>query len=204
MTSASQTSTARPLRRRPQPQASKTREALLERAAAHVKAQGFASSGVDAIAAAADLTSGAVYRHFKGKTDLFAALLGTQLQHTAQRFAAVSSGDTRAARKTLAAYLSVAHVDHPAEGCPLPSLTPEVARSDAGVRQAFQDGLIQVHAQVARLAQSEERAWALISQCAGAVMLARAMKAPETRAALLEAAMSEASNLLQLPEKDSP
>ena len=200
MTTSSQIPAVTPLKRQPRPQASKTREALLERAAAHVKAQGFASSGVDAIAAAADLTSGAVYRHFRGKADLFAALVRTQLQQTTQRFAAVSCGDARATHKTLAAYLSVAHVEHPAQGCPLPSLTPEVARSDPAVRQAFQDGLIEVHAQVARLTQSEDRAWALISQCVGAVMLARATNAPDTRAALLRAAMTEASNLLQLPE----
>ncbi len=182
--------------RYPDHQKSKTREALLEHTAAHVKAKGFASSGVDAIAAAAGVTSGALYKHFSGKEDLFAALVSTQLERTALRFASVPANDAASAQKALAAYLSLAHVDHPEQGCALPSLTPEVARSGEAVRQAFQEGLLDVHAQIAKLTQSDAKAWSMISQCVGAVMLARAMNMDDARHKLLLAVKQEAATLL--------
>ena len=189
-------SAAEPAMRYPGHQKSKTRETMLEHTAAHVKAHGFASSGVDAIAAAAGVTSGALYKHFSGKQDLFAALVSAQLEHTAQRFASVPAKDRESARNALTAYLSLAHVDHPANGCPLPSLTAEIARSGEAVRQAFQEGLLDVHAQIARLTQSDAKAWSMISQCVGAVMLARAMNPDEARRTLLQAVKQEAAALL--------
>ena len=182
--------------RYPDDHKSKTREALLEHTAAHVKAKGLAGSGVDAIAAAAGVTSGALYKHFSGKEDLFAALVGTQLERTAQRFASVPDKDGALAQKALSAYLSLEHVDHPEQGCPLPSLTPEVARSGEAVRRAFQEGLLQVHAQIARLTRSDEKAWSVISQCVGAVMLARAMNPDGARRDLLQAVKRQSLHLL--------
>jgi AcrR family transcriptional regulator len=194
--SSNKTTSRQSSMRYPDHHKSKTREALLEHTAAHVKAQGFASSGVDAIAAAAGVTSGALYKHFSGKEDLFAALVHSQLERTAQRFAVVPAEDGVAAQGALAAYLSGPHVDQPEAGCPLPSLTPEIARSGEAVRQAFQEGLLHVHAQVARLTQSEEKAWSMISQCVGAVMLARAMTDDGTRRKLLQAVRQQASTML--------
>jgi len=177
----------------------KTRERLLDDAARHVKKFGLAGSGVDAIAASAGVTAGALYKHFAGKSDLFAAVVAAELQRTADRFAAVAPGGGAAARQALAAYLSLAHVRQPDGGCPLPALTPEIARADDTVRQAFQVGLDDVHAQVEKFTGSGSRAWALIAACAGAVMLARAMPDARSRGDLLDAVAQEASALLATP-----
>jgi TetR/AcrR family transcriptional regulator, transcriptional repressor for nem operon len=177
----------------------KTRERLLDDAARHVKKFGLAGSGVDAIAASAGVTAGALYKHFAGKTDLFAAVVAAELQRTAERFAAVAPGDGAAAKRALAAYLSLAHVRQPDGGCPLPALTPEIARADDTVRQAFQAGLDAVHAQVEKMTGSRTQAWALIAACVGAVMLARAMPGAKERGDLLDAVAQEASALLVTP-----
>ena len=174
----------------------KTRERLLDDTARHVKKFGFAGSGVDAIAASAGVTSGALYKHFAGKSDLFAAVVAAELERTAHRFAAVAPGDSAAARKALGAYLSLAHVRQPDGGCPLPALTPEIARADGTVREAFRAGLADVHAQVEKMTGSPTRAWALIAECVGAVMLARAMPDAAERGDLLDAVAHEASALL--------
>jgi TetR/AcrR family transcriptional regulator, transcriptional repressor for nem operon len=185
--------------RYPKDHKQKTRERLLDDTARHVKKHGFAGSGVDAIAASAGVTSGALYKHFAGKSGLFAAVVAADLQRTADRFAAVAPGDGAAARMALAAYLSLAHVRQADRGCPLPALTPEIARADDTVREAFQAGLVDVHAQVEKLTGSSTRAWALIAQCVGAVMLARAMPGARERAELLDAVTQEASALLAHP-----
>ena len=186
--------------RYPKDHKQKIRERLLDDTARHVKQHGFAGSGVDAIAASAGVTSGALYKHFAGKSDLLAAVVAMELERTAERFAAVPSGDGDAAQRALAAYLSLAHVQRADAGCPLPALTPEVGRADATVRQAFRLGLADVHAQVEKMTGSSTGAWALIAQCVGAVMLARAMpdEAAERRD-LLEAAVRAGSALLAAP-----
>jgi AcrR family transcriptional regulator len=51
-----------------------TRRALLDCAAAAFEEQGYTEASLDDIAAAARLTKGAVYHHFRGKQDLFRAV----------------------------------------------------------------------------------------------------------------------------------
>jgi AcrR family transcriptional regulator len=172
------------------------RQRLLENSTRHVKQHGFAASGVDALASAAGVTTGSLYKHFHGKVDLFAALIRSDLQRTADRFANLPPGETAAAEKAVAAYLSPQHVQHPERGCPLPALTAEVARAGDSVRSAFEDGLRQVHRQLEPITGSSNEAWALIAQCVGAVMLARAALDPELQRELLESAKSQTRALL--------
>jgi len=172
------------------------RQRLLDAGACHVKQHGFAASGVDALAAAAGVTSGSFYRHFAGKSDLFAGVIRTELQRTAERFASIRAGDDHAVAKAMAAYLGPHHLRHPERGCPLPALTAEVARADDIVRTAFDDGLREVHAALEPIAGSGARAWALIAHSVGAVMLARAALDPELQRELLAAARVETLALL--------
>ena len=166
----------------------KARRRLLEQGGSHAKKHGFGGSGMDALAAAAGVTTGALYKHFDGKSDLFAAVVEAELQRTAERYRAIPEDDPDAAARSIAGYLSARHVDHPEEGCLLPSLTPEVARADETVRSVFQAGMLDVHAALERLAGSSDAAWALIAQNVGAVMIARAMSSERVRRELLSAA----------------
>ena len=178
-----------------------TRTRLLESGGSHAKKHGFGGSGMDSLAAAAGVTTGSLYKHFEGKSDLFAALIRAELQRTAKRFSAIAPGDLMAATKALAAYLSVNHVKHPEAGCALPSLTPEVARADESVRDAFQSEMIAIHAIVAdRLTCSSDTAWALIAQSVGAVMLARAMRDETVRRELLGASARQGAAMLRTRE----
>lgn len=167
------------------------RQRLLSASARHVKQHGFAASGVDALASAAGVTCGSLYKHFEGKSDLFAAVIRAELQRTAERFADIDPGDADAADKAMATYLSLQHLRHPQRGCPLPGLSAEVARADDAVRAAFDDGLREVHAQLQPIAGSSAKAWALINQSVGAVMLARAALDPALQRELLASARAE-------------
>ena len=161
--------------RYPKEHKEQARQRLVEGGARLAKKRGFVAAGIDDLAAAAGVTSGSVYKHFDGKSDLLSAIIAAELGRSAARFAAVPVGDNARLDRALGAYLSEEHVAHPESGCALPSLTADVARADPVVRRAFEQGLLAVHAALKRHLRSGDAAWALIAQSVGAVMLARAM-----------------------------
>ena len=171
------------------------RQRLVANGARLAKGRGFAASGIDAMAAASGVTSGSLYKHFSGKSDLFAAIVKAELQRSADRFS--GAAEASSFEKALAAYLSLQHVDHPERGCALPSLTAEVARADESVRAAFQEGLLDIHDVLKQLLKSGDEAWALIAQSVGAVMLARAVLDDDVRSDLLSAAKKSGRALLK-------
>lgn len=181
--------------RYPKDHKEQSRQRLVESSGRMAKQRGFASSGIDAMAAASGVTSGSLYKHFSGKSELFAAIVQAELGRSADVFAEVSA-DVISFEKALDAYLSLQHVHHPDRGCALPSLTAEVARSDKSVRAAFQKGLLAIHGALTRSLKSDEQAWALIAQSVGAVMLARAVLDDDVRNDLLLAAKKNGKTLL--------
>ena len=79
--------------RYPKEHKEKARQRLVENSGRLAKQRGFAASGVDALAAASGVTSGSFYKHFSGKSDLFAAVVTAELQRSAQRFSAVADAE---------------------------------------------------------------------------------------------------------------
>lgn len=166
-----------------------TRERLLDKAGALAKRQGFASTGVDAMVAEAGLTAGAFYVHFGSKSDMLKALLEKEMAASMAMFGDADSplADAELAQR-IAAYLSIAHVEHPEAGCCLPTLTAEVARADDGVRDRFEQAIQQLQARLCLLMDGDsDRAWSVLAQAVGAVMLARAMRGKPARKAVLDA-----------------
>lgn len=174
--------------RYPKDHKEEARRDLLERGARHAKKHGYAGSGMDAIAAAAGVTTGALYRHFSGKSDLFAALVQAELRRMAEQYGGILAGDPEGIAAAVAGYLSMHHVRHPETGCALPSLTPEVARAGADVRAAFERGVLGIVEAFERATGSREAAWSTIAQIVGAVMLSRAMVDEGVQRELLGAA----------------
>ena len=85
--------------RYPEEHKADARYRLLDSGGRHAKCHGFAASGVDALASAAGVTSGSLYKHFDGKSGLFAALIRAELDHAVDRFADIAYGDLEAAEK---------------------------------------------------------------------------------------------------------
>lgn len=67
----------------------RTRGALLRAAGTAFAENGYDGSSLDAIAAAADLSKGAVYAHFETKRDLYLAVVSMVLDEAERRLAAV-------------------------------------------------------------------------------------------------------------------
>lgn len=172
------------------------RAKLLEAGGRHAKRNGFISSGMADLAAAAGVTTGSLYKHFSGKSDLFVALVTAELQRTADLYSAVDPADSVQVARALGGYLSMDHVQQPGAGCPLPSLTPEIGRADDEVKDAFEKGVQTIHANVTALTGDSDTAWAVMAQNVGAVMLARAMHSEALQRDLLDAVRHAGEQLL--------
>lgn len=163
------------------------RAKLVDASGRYAKQHGFNSSGMADLAAAAGVTTGSLYKHFKGKSELFVSLIKIELQRTADMYGAIDAADPTQVSRALGGYLSLSHVQHPDLGCPLPSLTPEIGRSDSEVKLAFEQGVQAIHANLNAITGDADTAWVVMAQNVGAVMLARAMQSEELQKELLKA-----------------
>lgn len=160
-----------------------TRERILDKAGALAKEKGFGTTGIDALMAAAGLTAGGFYAHFNSKSELLSALIDRELSRSQAMFDVPSDAALAGA---VQAYLSLAHVEQPQRGCPLTSLSSEIARADDAVRNTFESRLLEIQRIVREHTQDDAEAWSLIAQAVGAVTLARAMRSRASRKALLD------------------
>lgn len=171
-----------------------TRARLLTVTGSLVKKQGFAATGVDALMAAAGLTSGAFYSHFGSKKALLEAIIDNELARSRKFFAAESTAEALLAVEK---YLSLAHVNGPESGCALPSLSSEIARADEATRRMFENGLCQLQQQILATVRDEGKAWALIALLVGAVAVARGLVSDSARQAILDGALGQVRQMLQ-------
>jgi AcrR family transcriptional regulator len=160
-----------------------TRIRLLKQAGALAKREGFANTGVDAMTAAAGLTAGAFYAHFGSKSEMLEALIEQELEASLAMF---ERAECVGLDQLVAGYLSLAHVEHPEAGCCLPALSAEIARAAEPARRTFERSVKKLQALLAERLGDSDRAWALLTQAVGAVMLARALPTRTTRKSLLD------------------
>jgi TetR/AcrR family transcriptional regulator, transcriptional repressor for nem operon len=123
----------------------RTRERILDAAGRGFRKGGFGGVGVDGLAKEAGVTSGAFYVHFDSKAAAFR-------DSVAHGLASINSNMLRIQAELgsgwwpayVRFYLSAKRTCDLAESCPLQSMTPEVARSDASSRVAFEAGFRQI------------------------------------------------------------
>ncbi|MGW7006524.1 TetR/AcrR family transcriptional regulator [Streptomyces sp. NPDC054933] len=170
------------------------RREVLDAAAAQVRRRGADAVTVPQVMAAAGLTHGGFYRHFRSKQDLVAqactAAFVERIREM-ERIRADSPDGPTALRTFIARYLSVAHRDAPGEGCGIAALAGDVARAetDSALRAAYLDGL---HAMIDKMVSYSERPAATelveLSVMVGALVLARASAGDEVSEHILDAA----------------
>ncbi len=163
-----------------------TRAKLIASSRAIAKRDGFEAAGVDGLMAAIGLSGGAFYNHFASKDELFAALVECEMAHSTVLLAGADAADPDAIVGALRRYLTSAHASQPEAGCALPALGAEIARADVSVRSGVEQSLRKLQrAWRDRLAGDGDRAWALIAQCVGAILLARVVASGRTRGEIL-------------------
>jgi len=169
-----------------------TREKLLASSAVSAKKSGFSTVGVDGLMKAIGLSGGAFYSHFSSKDELFKVIVERELAHSLDR---LSDGamDSAKLERCLRQYLSMSHVEQPEIGCALPVLGAEIARADAQVRETAQAWICRLHKSWANILGSDSLAWAILSQCVGALVVARMLATPEIQCDVLKSNHAEIS-----------
>jgi TetR/AcrR family transcriptional repressor of nem operon len=138
---------------------------------------------VDAIMKEAGLTPGGFYAHFASKEALFAeamiAALDTRKGLRAAKSTTPSATDPLGL--LIKGYLSRTHRDTVGEGCPLPAVTSDVSRKSDLTRETYERQFLRYLNEIESLLPensetARERALAILAQCVGGLMLARAVK----------------------------
>lgn len=182
-----------------------TRARILESAGHRFKRDGIDGSGVAVLMKDAGLTNGAFYAHFGSKDDLVEAVVANELARQVEGFADLPEG-AAGVEELVRRYLSTAHRDDPAHGCPSAALLDEIARSPEHVRVAFTAGLLGVvDAIEARLApgstpttQSRAQGMSVFALMIGTVQVARATTDPVLADEVIERGLTNALTLLGL------
>jgi TetR/AcrR family transcriptional repressor of nem operon len=115
----------------------RTRQRILEAAAAAFRARGINGVGLADVMQTAGLTHGGFYAHFKSKDDLIAATLAFINESRLARFdEMIPVTQHGSALATMAdVYLSTRHREHPETGCAIATLGCELAREDGRARR---------------------------------------------------------------------
>ena len=164
-----------------------TRQRLLTSSRAIAKKGGFKATGVDALMASVGLTGGAFYSHFPSKQALFAELIAQEMDNSSAMLAGGTDSPDNHVAKCLRNYLSSFHALNPEVGCVLPTLGPEIAQAGPEVRSVVEAALKRTQKSWSARTGDPDAAWALIAQCVGALVLARAVESERTRKDILAA-----------------
>ena len=160
-----------------------TRRKVLAEAAAAIRKHGPGGIGVADLMAKVGLTHGGFYAHFESKDELIAEAISTMFDDRYAVFLSNVEGQEPA--KGLAAfmdgYLSAKHRDAMQSGCPLPSLSGDVARLPPAARKRFATGTRRLTSAIAEMLHAigkpepQQLAASMLAEMVGALALSRAI-----------------------------
>jgi TetR/AcrR family transcriptional repressor of nem operon len=190
--------------RYPADQKTRARDALLRAGTRSLKTSGFNGIGVDGLAAAAGVTSGAFYSNFANKEAMLEAVIDAGV---GEPFLSDTDSATLAEARArligfLQEYISADHSLDAAEGCVMPALSADVSRAEPPVKDAYQRKMIALIDRIAALLDGEEsdrrrRAWSIVALMVGSIVISRGMpEQSQSRSAPLDSALSTASALI--------
>lgn len=127
-------------------QARENRARIVETASALFRERGYDGVSVADLMAAAGLTHGGFYKHFRSKADLIAEAAAVGFAQSVADLADTS------ATAFIKQYVSRQHRDASGQGCTLAALSGDAARQPESIKQAFASG---IESQLATLAQGD-------------------------------------------------
>lgn len=159
-----------------------TKLRMLDAASRSFRSHGFAGIGVDGIAKAAGVTSGAFYAHLGSKNKAFEAILITGLDEVIEGVPKFQQDfKTEWVQAFADYYLGPPHIGDLEGGCAMASLTSEVVKSDAILQSIYEQKMSKIADLMAvGLADGEDadkkaRAWTLLSTLIGGLNIVRAI-----------------------------
>ena len=187
-------------------QKAKAKTMILQAGASAFKTCGFDGIGVDGVAAAAGVTSGAFYSNFASKAALLEAIVErAEDDPSIDTDIGSPAGRTERLRGWLAAYLDPGHRDDVGRGCLLPALSADVARADPAVKRAYERRVQHLVGWIAKAldgteADREQSAWSIVALLIGALSVSRALPDAAQARHVLDAALRTA---LQIADRSS-
>lgn len=170
-------------------EAAETRRAIVAAAADYIRRTGIAGASLSDVMAAAGLTHGGFYKHFRNREQLIAEALVAAGRSSAEMLREVRAKKGRNA--ALDRYLSREHRDAATPTCPMAALGSEAARSSGETRAAAAVVIEQMIDELAEDQSSEEsRAEAMVDYATmiGAMTLARIVSGTTLSEEILERA----------------
>ena len=194
------------LMRYPPDQKAKARAAMVEAGAKALRQKGFNGIGVDGLASAAGVTSGAFYSNFANKEALLKDIIGTCLGEPFVSAEGTVLERREKLKEWLVLYFSVGHRDSPETGCVMPTLSADVARANKDVRVTYTGRIKVLVTKIAEVLEGEtngreQRAWNIIALMVGAVSIARAMTDQGCAEAALDCILSSAMAQISDPKR---
>jgi len=160
-----------------------TRQRILDAASQSFRTHGFAGIGVDGIAKAAKVTSGAFYSHFGSKDGAFSVAIDAGLDEVIAALPYFQKNDGDKWVESFANYyIGKAHRDDLANGCAMTTLSPEVVRAAPEFRLAYEKKMKQIVDIISNglegdsIEECRARAWAMLGTLIGGLTLSRAVK----------------------------
>jgi TetR/AcrR family transcriptional repressor of nem operon len=191
----------------------RSRQAILDGAGRLFRARGYEATSIDDVTAAAGLTRGTFYAHFKSKEALLAEVLRANyglIRMMRGRKARDPWGLRRETWRVLRDYLAPAHIAEVGPGCTLAALSGDAARAGPEARAAYSETLAaliqEFERSMPRPGPAGDRAALAVIISVGAVTLARACADQPARSGrLLRAAgRAMAAELAPLKPPSSP
>ena len=174
----------------------RTHEKVVHQAAQAIREHGPHNIGVADLMAKAGLTHGGFYAHFKSKDDLIAEAISQMFdeRYEAFRKSLEGVGPAEGFERYIDGYLSTRHRDRRHRGCPIPTLSSDLARMPAAARKRFEAGTQRITDGIAETLRALKQpkadvlAASILSEMVGALAIARAIGKTELSERILKAA----------------
>ena len=184
----------------------RTRRKVLSEAAAAIREHGPERISVADLMAKAGLTHGGFYAHFKSKDELVSHAISQMFDERYEFFTSCVEGrePARGLEKYIDHYLSMNHRDNAHRGCPMPSVSGDLARLPVQARKRFTAGVERLTHAIAALLQElqrpdpEELAASTLAEMVGALALSRAVAERGTAEHILKSSRNAINRRLGL------
>lgn len=184
-------------------QAAANKEAILTAASRLYREKGIDGIGIGELSRSVGLTHGGFYGQFPGgKEQLASEAVTRTFESNIQDWQ-----DAKSIPELIKNYLTQGHLNNWTEGCPIPALAADVARTGGAVSSSFTQGIERLIDTLMALVEGEnhdekyQESLRVLSSIAGAMLIARALDNPELSEQFLQSVISAWP---AVPEKEEP
>lgn len=186
-----------------------TRAQIVECARQLFNRRGFTEVSIDEIMAAAGLTRGGFYNHFKTKEALYVETLIAYGERRAEDTISCAQRGPELARLIVNHYVSRQHLEDLDGHCPLMALPSDVARAGPTVRAAYRKlleamvGIFQANISAQSELSTRQRALTIAATSVGAMVLARTIDDTDLADEICEAVRGFAFDAIDRADADA-